>query len=106
MLFDNGLQKEVASASWNRGCSTAKASREQVPLRLAWALTVHRCQGMTLDKAECSLVDAFAPSQVYVALSRVRSLAGLQLRSLDIAKVRVAAQVTAFYQSSRFSKRH
>lgn len=106
VLFDNGLQMELAPASWNRGYSTGQATREQVPLRLAWALTVHRCQGMTLDKAECSLADAFAAGQVYVALSRVRSLVGLQLHSLDISKIRVAAQVAAFYQSSRFPKRH
>lgn len=54
-------------------------SYEQYPLKLAWAITVHKSQGLTFEKAILDLTDSFAPGQMYVALSRLTSLSGLVL---------------------------
>ena len=72
----------------------------QVPLILAWALTIHKAQGATLDIAE---IDAgsgiFECGQTYVALSRVKSLEGLYLTSFDASRIKVNRKVQEFYGS-------
>jgi ATP-dependent DNA helicase PIF1 len=72
----------------------------QLPLILAWALTIHKAQGATLDIAE---IDAgsgiFECGQTYVALSRVKSLEGLYLTSFDASRIKVSRKVQEFYAS-------
>ena len=55
----------------------------QIPLRLAWAITIHKSQGMSLDCAEIDLGSAFTQGMGYVALSRVRTLDGIKLMGLN-----------------------
>jgi len=66
-----------------------RASITQVPLRLAWAMTVHKSQGMSLDAAVIDLSKAFEYGQGYVALSRLRNLSGLHLLGLNERALRV-----------------
>jgi len=70
-----------------------KAEITQVPLRLAWAITIHKSQGMSLDAAEIDLSKSFLPGMGYVALSRVRTLAGMKLVGFNNMALRVNAEV-------------
>jgi len=73
------------------------ASRYQIPLTLAWAVTVHRCQGLTMDAAVLDLGSCFVGGMVYVALSRVRTMEGVHVLSFDRHKVHADARVALFY---------
>jgi len=71
----------------------------QIPLILAWALTIHKSQGATMDTAEIDVGNnIFECGQTYVALSRVKTLKGLYLSSFDVSKIKVNKKVQLFYE--------
>ena len=82
--FENGNIVTMKPASWEMMDGDAVlASVKQVPLRCAWGITIHKSQGMTLDRAVMDLRRTFAPGMGYVALSRVESLDGLYLAGVN-----------------------
>lgn len=72
---------------------TVRASVSQLPLKLAWAITVHKSQGMSLDAASIDLSSAFEYGHGYVAISRVRSLQGLHLKGISANAFKVHPKV-------------
>jgi ATP-dependent DNA helicase PIF1 len=80
--LDNGREIDIEPHSWEfdptTGMETGKFT--QYPLRLAWACTIHKSQGLTLDSALIDIRAAREPGQAYVAVSRVKSLDGLHLK--------------------------
>jgi PIF1-like helicase/Helix-turn-helix domain len=107
-----GPNIELERSAWiNRGAryNSSKGEFEwlelgtfrQFPVLLAWAVTIHKSQGMTFDKAVIDAGNAFAPGQVYVALSRLRTLDGLFLKEpLTRAAILTDPRIVAFYKQA------
>ena len=101
MRFDNGVEQTIRLEAFalTQG-GVAIACRMQLPLALGWAISVHKSQGMTLDRVEMSLKNVFECGQMYVALSRARSLEGLALQgAIDWSKLRAHPRVLAWHRA-------
>ncbi|PSS16386.1 ATP-dependent DNA helicase [Actinidia chinensis var. chinensis] len=97
--FDSGIEMIIEPQTWVvTDGDKVVAKRKQLPLILAWALSIHKCQGMSIDNLHTDLSRAFDFGMVYVALSRVRSLDGLHLSGFDPSKIKAHPKVLEFYQ--------
>ena len=97
----DGVQLTIKPTTWEIvEDKKMLASIEQLPLRLAWAITIHKSQGMSLDAAEIDLSKAFVYGQGYVALSRVRSLAGMKILGMHPNALQVDPKIVI--QDTRF----
>ncbi len=107
-MIDDGMPYTLKTETWENKRYVVDAvtkeqqeevlgTFEQYPVKLAWAITVHKSQGLTFSKAIIDVGSAFAPGQVYVALSRLRALDGLILRTrIDPSVVSTDKDVVAF----------
>ncbi|MDP2933864.1 MAG: helix-turn-helix domain-containing protein, partial [bacterium] len=92
----NGQRIKVESMEWTlEENGKVRARISQLPLRLAWAITVHKSQGMNLDEAVMDLSDVFEFGQGYVALSRVRRLSGLYILGWNKRAFQVHPEILA-----------
>lgn len=100
--FENGNIVTLKPAAWEMtDGETVLASVNQVPLRCAWGITIHKSQGMTLDSAVMDLRRTFAPGMGYVALSRVENLSGLYLEGINDRAFSVCADAVILDSSLR-----
>jgi ATP-dependent DNA helicase PIF1 len=95
--FNSGARRTVGYHTWNSE-TYPSIGVKQIPLIYAWAITIHKAQGVSLDMAQ---IDAgsniFECGQTYVALSRIKSLAGLYLTAFNPQKIKVNKKVQEFY---------
>ena len=100
--FRSGKQVTMSPDTWElRDGDKKRASITQIPLRLAWAITVHKSQGMTLDAARIDLRKAFVEGMGYVALSRVKNLNNLFLSGINQMALRVSEEAMAIDEHLR-----
>lgn len=103
-LLSSGRTIDVDYQSWTlMEDGRKRAEVVQLPLRLAWAITIHKSQGMSLDAAQIDLSKSFTPGMGYVALSRVRSLDGVYLSGMNAMAMRLHPEIFEFDEQLRLA---
>jgi ATP-dependent DNA helicase PIF1 len=104
VLFNNGITLRMEPYVWNisdtneYGKRKVIASRKQIPLAVAYSITAHKSQGLTLDHVEIDCNGVFTNGQLYVMLSRASSMEGLIIRNFDFKSIMVDHRVIKFYE--------
>lgn len=103
--FDFGMRKAVPYTRFvvdvpQPNGTVRECARVQIPLILAWAISIHKSQGTTLERCEVDLRRTWAEGQVYVALSRAATREGLWVHGFDRATIKASAEVLKFYDEA------
>jgi len=94
----NGKELEIKMHTWSLDENDNSITKTQIPLIHAWAITIHKSQGMTLDYVITDIGDdIFEYGQIYVVLSRVKSLDGLFLKNINFDKIKTHPKILKFY---------
>jgi ATP-dependent DNA helicase PIF1 len=96
--FLNGEERLIEYNVWEIEENEKRVLRaEQIPLKVAYAISIHRSQGCSLDYAEIDLSGVFEYGQVYVALSRLKSLEGLSITAIDYELIQAHPKAVEYY---------
>ena len=98
IMFDNGESQQMVREVFSTESGKVTLIRKQIPLILAWALTIHKCQGATITNVITDLTGVFEEAQVYVTLSRACSLEGLFIRGINYSKIKCNPKVKSYYE--------
>jgi len=99
VTFDNGITETITRVDWELELDNSKVICTQIPLVLAYSLTIHRSQSLSLDSAVLDLADCFCNHMVYVALSRVKTLDGVYLTTFNEKKITVNKKLLEYIDS-------
>ena len=100
--FTNGVEMTVSPVAFEiRERGVLHARFDQVPLMLGFAITIHKSQGMTLQRVDLHLAEAFGAGMVYVALSRCRSLDQVTISTFDPRRISACPTALQFYDKMR-----
>ena len=95
--FDSsGIKYPISVVAWELEIDECKGIAYQIPLMLAYAVTIHKSQSLTLESAVLDLSDCFCEHQVYTALSRLKSLNGVYLKSFNEKRIKVNSKMKLF----------
>uniref|UniRef100_A0A803QLP6 ATP-dependent DNA helicase n=1 Tax=Cannabis sativa TaxID=3483 RepID=A0A803QLP6_CANSA len=104
--FDSGKTKVIEPVTWQvKDGDNIVAERKQLPLTLAWATSIHKCQGKTIDFIKADLSNAFEYGMHYVVMSRAKSPEGLFVTGLDPAKIKAHPKVLRFHEKKLASEK-
>ncbi|KAL7528919.1 hypothetical protein ACHAXR_003825 [Thalassiosira sp. AJA248-18] len=104
VLFCNGERRLIRPQPFSKEFKDIGiATRWQIPLTLAWAMSIHKSQGMTIELLHVNLADCFAIGQAYVACSRGKCLTSMTVKNFKPTEIKTSSKVKAFYRSVNIS---